>query len=128
MTAIPDSPSNDRDFEVTLLNDLVDSDPAMFKKFALMFIASFETALANIDTALATSDLAAMGAMGHRAKSTARNIGALALGRECELLETLSANATIEEAALVAIGLRPMFDTIRCTLLSVWSDPPPNGL
>ena len=115
-------------FELTVLDDLVDNDPEVFKKFTQMFIDSFETALANIDTALAKGDLTALCAMGHRAKSTARNIGAMALGRECELLESITSRTNLQEATRVAISLRPMFEAIRTELLSRRLNPPIDGL
>ena len=92
-------------FDFTVLEDLVDGDRAMFKKFTLMCISSFETALANIDGALKSADLVALCAMGHRAKTTARNIGAIALGNACEALETISLKSNIEEATQAVVGL-----------------------
>jgi HPt (histidine-containing phosphotransfer) domain-containing protein len=127
MNDITNLPPIAPEFDVAVLLNLVDSDPEMFKKFALMFIRSFETALANIDMALEMSDLVALCAMGHRAKSTARNIGAMGLGRECELLETSSNKANREEATRVALGLRPMFEAVR-TELSSRIDPSGHGL
>ena len=124
---IPSSPIDVVGFDVSVLDDLVDGDRAMFEKFTLMFISSFETALANIDGALKSADLVTLCAMGHRAKTTARNIGAIALGNACEALEAISLTSNIEEATQAAVGLRPMFEAVRAEL-SRRIDPPVHGI
>ena len=113
--------------DLSVLVDLVDGDPAELQKFALIFLDSFETALTNVDIALAKDDMAALGAMGHRAKTTARNIGAMALGRECELLENLVEVASFDEARRVATGLRSLLEGVRAALLR-WFKPPHSSL
>ncbi len=113
--------------DAAVLNELVDSDPAIFKKFTLMFIDSFETAQEHIDSALEVGDRNKLRAMGHRAKSTARNIGAMALGDECETLESIAMTADIDEITRVVASLRAMFEVIRCEL-SRRIDPPNNGI
>lgn len=120
--------SNAHEIDVSVLMDLVDNNPETFRKFALLFISSFETVLANIDVALETSDMTALCAMGHRGKSTARNVGAISLGRGCETLERLSQEAGIEEASRAAKSLRPMFEAVREVLLSARVYPPGHSL
>ena len=117
MNVHPNDSGNVPEFDAAVLVDLVDSNPAEFKKFALMFLDSFEAALANLDSALANDDRAGLGAVGHRAKTTARNIGAMALGRKCELLESLVQASYFDEARRVAIGVRTLFEGVRSALL-----------
>ena len=123
----PSSPIGVGGFDVSVLEDLVDGDRAMFEKFTQMFVSSFETALANVDSALANGDLVAMRAMGHRAKTTARNVGAIALGNACEMLEITSETSTIDAATQAAVDLRPMFEAVR-TELSRRIDQPTHSI
>jgi HPt (histidine-containing phosphotransfer) domain-containing protein len=114
-------------FDGSVINDLIDNDTALFKKFAQMFVDSFETALANIDGALLDGNRGVLRAMGHRAKTTARNIGAIALGDDCQKLEDIATTANVDEVTQVAVRLRPMFEAIRCEL-SRRIDPHKYGL
>ena len=91
--------------DLSVLDALVGNDATKFRKFALLFISSMETVLSQVDTA-------ALGAMGHRAKSTALNIGATAFSRQCLSLEQTARAQKVDEATAIANGLRPMFTAI----------------
>lgn len=119
-------PKHIHEFDAAVLNDLVNSDLKLFRKFALMFIGSFETSLVNIESALEFEDRTELCEMGHRAKSTARNIGAMALGHDCETLERIAKSADIDEIKRLALGLRQMFEVIRHEL-SRRINPPEHG-
>ena len=92
--------------DLSVLDALVGNDATKFRKFALLFISSMETVLSQVDTA------ATLGAMGHRAKSTALNIGATAFSRQCLSLEQTARAQKVDEATAIANGLRPMFTAI----------------
>ena len=98
--------------DLSVLDALVGNDAAKFRKFALLFISSMETVLSQVDAAAAQQDMATLGAMGHRAKSTALNIGATAFSRQCLLLEQTARANNVDEATAIAHGLRPMFTAI----------------
>lgn len=98
--------------DLSVLDTLVGHDATKFRKFALLFISSMETVLSQVDAAAAQQDMATLGAMGHRAKSTALNIGATAFSRQCLSLEQTSRAQKVDEAIAIAHGLRPMFTTI----------------
>ncbi len=103
--------------DLSVLDTLANHDAAKLRKFSMLFIASLEDVLAQIDDGLARGDLALLGAMGHRAKSTALNIGATGFAAQCLLLEQ---TATAQDAAAttaLAHTLRPMFLPIRAALL-----------
>ena len=53
---------------MSVLEKMVGNDPAKFKKFALLFISSLEDVLQQIDDAIVRRDMAALAAMGHRAR------------------------------------------------------------
>ncbi len=98
--------------DLSVLDALVGNDAAKFRKFALLFISSMETVLNEVDSACAAQDMGTLGAMGHRAKSTALNIGATAFSRQCLLLEQTARAQKVDEATSIANGLRPMFTAI----------------
>jgi HPt (histidine-containing phosphotransfer) domain-containing protein len=98
--------------DLSVLEMLVGHDATKFRKFALLFISSMETVLTEVDTAVAQKDMATLGAMGHRAKSTALNIGATAFSRQCLALEQTSRAQKVDEAISIAQSLRPMFVAI----------------
>ena len=98
--------------DLSVLDTLVGHDAAKFRKFALLFISSMETVLSEVEAAVAQNDMATLGAMGHRAKSTALNIGATAFSRQCLLLEQTARAHKGDEAIAIAQGLRPMFAAI----------------
>lgn len=97
--------------DLTVLENLVGKDEAKFKKFALLFVDSVETVMKSVDDAIAHNDLATLAAMGHRAKSTAMNIGATEFSAQCLLMEK-TAKENDPAAIEVAQSLRPLFTTI----------------
>ena len=102
--------------DLSVLEALVNHDATKFRKFALLFISSIDTVLTEVDAAIAQNNLPLLVAMGHRAKSTARNIGAEAFANQCALLESLG-RAQYEYAALqVARDMRPAFEIIRLAI------------
>lgn len=98
--------------DLSVLDTLVGHDATKFRKFALLFMSSMESVLSQVDTAAAEHDMATLGAMGHRAKSTALNIGATAFSRQCLLLEQTARAHKVDEATAIAQSLRPMFTAI----------------
>lgn len=98
--------------DLSVLEKMVGGNPAKFRKFALLFISSMTDVLAQVDSAVARQDLPALAAMGHRAKSTALNIGATGLSGQCLLLEQAAQGGQQTQALVLAQGLRPMFVAI----------------
>ena len=105
------------ELDLSVLDTLVNHNPVKFKKFALLFIDSIETVLAEIDTGMATGNLPTLMGMGHRAKSTAKNIGAEAFSMQCLRLEQTARADDLAGALVIAAGLRPQFETIREAIL-----------
>ena len=105
------------ELDLSVLETLVNHDPVKFKKFALLFIDSIETVLNEIDAGIATKNLSTLMGMGHRAKSTAKNIGAEAFSTQCLRLEQTARAEDIEAALQIAAGLRPQFESIREAIL-----------
>jgi HPt (histidine-containing phosphotransfer) domain-containing protein len=105
------------ELDLSVLDTLVNHDPVKFKKFALLFIDSIETVLTEIDAGIASKNLSTLMGMGHRAKSTAKNIGAEAFSTQCLRLEQTAREQDLDTALQIAAGLRPQFETIREAIL-----------
>ena len=63
-------------------------DPATIHEFLLDFRASAATIGAELSAACATGQAARAGALAHKLKSSARSVGALALGELCAEMES----------------------------------------
>ncbi len=104
--------------DLSVLEKMVGGNAVKFKKFALLFVSSMTEVMAQIDAAVSSSDLTALAAMGHRAKSTARNVGATGLSEQCLLLETAAQAGETANALAIAQSIRPMFAAI-CTAIDL---------
>jgi HPt (histidine-containing phosphotransfer) domain-containing protein len=62
-------------------------DREKMRKYAFLFVSSAREALAEIDAALERGDMAAVGAVAHRVKSSARAVGASGFASLCEEIE-----------------------------------------
>jgi HPt (histidine-containing phosphotransfer) domain-containing protein len=100
----------------SVLEDLANHDAAKVRKYALLFIQSLEEVLANIDDAIVRQDIAQLGAMGHRAKSTALNIGATEFAGQCLLLEQAGHAGDSAKALAIAHNLRSLFAPIHTAI------------
>ena len=91
--------------DVSVLAALIGDDPATIREFLLDFRASATTIAAELSAACATGDTAQAGALAHKLKSSARSVGALALGQLCAEIE---AAGKIGQSATLT-GLWPRF-------------------
>ena len=78
-SAVPPAPTF-ASLDVSVLAALVGDDPATLREFLLDFRASAATIAAELSAACAAGDAARAGALAHKLKSSARSVGALALG------------------------------------------------
>ncbi|MEO7335859.1 MAG: Hpt domain-containing protein, partial [Caldimonas sp.] len=88
----------DADADLSVLSAAVGGDPDKTRKFALMFVDTMSKTLTELDDALASGDLAAVSALGHRAKSSAATVGAAELARLCQSLQDMKGQGDIEDA------------------------------
>lgn len=98
--------------DLSVLDTLVGHDAAKFRKFAQLFMRSVEGVIAEVDTAIAQGDMAKLAAMGHRAKSTALNIGAREFANQCIAMEDAARIGDVALAVEIGRSLRPLFDGI----------------
>ncbi len=99
--AVADSP-----VDVNVLKELVGDDPEMLREFLQDFRASAATIAAELRGAYAARQPGAAAAAAHKLKSSARSVGALALGELCAAIEA-EGNASAFDALAV---LLPRFD------------------
>jgi PAS domain S-box-containing protein len=88
--------------DVNVLKSLIGDDEATLRKFLHDFRISADQIAAELRTACAEGHTAAAGAAAHKLKSSARSVGALALGELCAGIEQAGkAGQTAELAALL---------------------------
>jgi len=73
--------------DLDLLASTFNGDSERMRKYAFLFVSTAHEALADIEAALGAGDMAAVAAVAHRVKSSARTIGAVGFGDLCEQLE-----------------------------------------
>jgi PAS domain S-box-containing protein len=91
---------------VHVLEELVGNDPTMIKEMLLDFRASAGKIAAELHTAYQTGQYATAGSLAHKLKSSARSVGALALGELCAEMEQAGKKNDAEALAV----LLPQFD------------------
>lgn len=107
--SLPDSP---RVIELSVLEKIMGTDPAKLRKFALKFLGSAQQGLDEIEAALQQANLAGLAALGHRNKSPARTVGAMAYAELCQLLEQFKGGGDVEMARQIVAKMRPMLEQI----------------
>ena len=109
----PAEPGDPTELDLSVLDGMVGNDAARFRKFALLFLASVGDVLDQLDEAMARVDLDTLAALGHRAKSTSMNVGAVGFARQCLALESAARGHDAATALAIAAGLRPLMQGIR---------------
>jgi two-component system sensor histidine kinase/response regulator len=101
-----------RYIDLSVLAKLVGNVPEKIGKFALKFLDSAKRGMQEIDAAQQEQNLAALGALGHRLKSSARTVGAMQFGELCHQLESFQHAGTLDQAAQLITQLHPMLAQI----------------
>lgn len=95
--------------DLNILAKMVGNDPEKIGKFAKKFLDSARQSLLEIEAARSAQDLPALCALGHRLKSSARTVGALAFGETCHALEGLKHEGSLADSD-------PLIQELRMTL------------
>ncbi len=98
--------------DLAVLAKSVGSKPEKIRKYALMFVSSTHDTLDEIETTLALADMLAVSALGHRAKSSAKTVGALGFADLCLSLERCKRAEDYEEACSIVAQMRPLLARI----------------
>ena len=88
------------------------SNPERIRKYAFKFVETARQSLDELEAALAEENLAQLAALGHRSKSSARAVGALAFADLCQALEEIGERGGLEQAREIVGQLRPMLEQI----------------
>jgi HPt (histidine-containing phosphotransfer) domain-containing protein len=78
--------------DIAVLRQMFHNNNALVRKFGLKFIEVANDTLAEMKEAQAKKDLAELGRLGHKLKSSARTIGASSFADLCEGLEKANTN------------------------------------
>ena len=81
-------------------------------KYVFKFVKSARNGLGELETALAEENFALLVALGHRNKSSARTVGALAFADLCQVLEEIKESDGLERARDIVSKLRFMLEQI----------------
>ena len=98
----------DRVIDLAVLANIVGHQPETIRKIALMFVSAMHDTLAELEAALAQADMVAVAALGHRAKSSARTVGAMGFAELCEALEQCKAAADDDQACAIVAQMQPL--------------------
>ncbi|QGZ39794.1 PAS domain S-box-containing protein [Pseudoduganella flava] len=100
--------------DLSVLANVLGYQPDKIGKFAQKFLHTSDASLAEMERALAASDVQRLRELGHRLKASARTVGAAGMGELCERLERLPVSGTEREAAAALVEqLRPLLEAIR---------------
>ncbi len=108
--------SNAADVDLALLQEYVGTDPADLEHFVQLGLDSLTQALAPVPRAAADHDLTTLQASAHRAKSTARHLGAEAFADICQALETAAQNGHGEDAVRLGAQVHAQLPQLQATL------------
>ena len=107
-----EAPEADSLLDPTVLLKVVGDDPALHRHFLGKFLKMAPSMVAEIETALDASDLAAACAASHKLKSSARTIGAHALADACYVLEQ-AGKAGDQRISPLAVKVQNCWTTLR---------------
>jgi CheY-like chemotaxis protein/HPt (histidine-containing phosphotransfer) domain-containing protein len=98
--------------DLNVLAKIVSRDPEKIRKYAQMFVSSMNDTLTEIETTLARADVVALAALGHRAKSSARTVGATGFADLCQALEQCTRPEDYDKARGIIEKMRPLLTRI----------------
>lgn len=102
--------------DLALLQEYVGNDPVDLQRFVQLGLDSLTQALAPVPRAAADHDLATLQASAHRAKSTARHLGAEAFADTCQALETAAQNGHGEDAVRLGAQVHAQLPHLQAAL------------
>ena len=104
-------------FDPAVLGDMFNHEAAIMASVLQTFLASMAASLAEIERAMAGSDLHTVGLVAHRVKGACRMSGAQAMGDAAQKLETLAQAGSTHATQQALEGVQRQWRTLRATLL-----------
>jgi len=87
------------------LGEMIGDNPAMQQRLLAKFLVNAHAQVANIDAAANAGDTSQMADVAHTLKSSARSVGALALGELCQQIETSGRAGQAQDCLALATAL-----------------------
>ena len=87
--------------DLSILSRSVGGDLKKVRRYATLFVEQMPESIAELEAALASSDLPALADLGHRLKSSSKMVGAMGVAALCESLEGLRATGTVGQARAI---------------------------
>ncbi len=107
--AIDDAAAGDAGvIDLAVLTKIVRHNPENIRKYALMFVSSMRNTMAEVEATLAHADMVGVAALGHRAKSSARMVGAMGFADLCQALEQCKLAGDYDRACGIVAQMRPL--------------------
>lgn len=116
VAAQPDGQMDFPQMEWGVLERLADKNVAKMRRFASRFFESTGEGLRQMEAAVASGDMELLGALGHKFKSPARSIGALAFGEHCHRLENSARAGDSHVAGALVKGLSEAYRDLRAVI------------
>jgi CheY-like chemotaxis protein len=110
--AASDSRREESVIDLAILARMVRDDPARVRKFALKFLETARKILDEMYAAHTGGDLAVLGGLGHKLKSSARTVGATGFADLCQALESAGKANDLQQAGLLLQQLHPLLERI----------------
>jgi len=104
-------------FDPAVLGDMFNHEAAIMASVLQTFLASMAASLAEIERAMAGSDLHTVGLVAHRVKGACRMSGALAMGDAAQALETISQAGSTHAAQQALEHLQLQWRALSAALL-----------
>ncbi len=98
--------------DLAILGRMVKDDPVRIRKFALKFLETAQKTLDEMEIAHTGGDMAALGGLGHKLKSSARTVGAIGFADLCHALELAGKACDLPQAELLLRQLPPLLERI----------------
>ncbi len=108
--------------DIAALRQMFHNNNALVRKFWLKFIEVANDTLAEMKEAQAKKDLAELGRLGHKLKSSARTIGAASFADLCEGLEKANTGNDWPGAELLLEKIPPLLESITQQLENEFSE------
>lgn len=108
--------------DMAALRQMFHNNNALVRKFGLKFIEVANDTLAEMKEAQSKKDLAELGRLGHKLKSSARTIGASSFADLCEGLEKTNTNNDWSGAELLLEKIPPLLERITQQLENEFSE------
>ena len=106
---------------IHVLEELVGDDPVMIKEMLLEFRVSAEKIASELHAAYQAGQLTTVGSLAHKLKSSARSVGALALGELCAQMEHAGKNSDAETLAVFFTAFDAQLTSIKTYLSTLYA-------